>query len=238
MKTWMNFALLGLIAHLAPLYAQPASVEINGAPLPIRVLAQSPAETTTDLQVICLFRSSPVNTLHGSLTETNEKLHGLLDQLRKPELFRGEFGETLLITPPGSLGARKLLAIGLGNSQDFSPQRMQVVGEILYAEASRLGVAQPYFAPTILDGGVAKFTTGEVAEQVIAGILRASAIERALREHNATGAAVVKGLTYLAGAKNVESTRAGIEKAIAGAADRQTSDQAVPGPTRPRSKSD
>ena len=47
---------------------------------------------------------------------------------------------------------------------------MQMVGEILYDEASRLGVAHPYFAPTILDGGVSKFTTGEVAEQVIAAI--------------------------------------------------------------------
>jgi hypothetical protein len=117
----------------------------------------------------------------------------------------------------GSLGAKKLLIIGLGNSQDFSLQRMQLVGEILYAEASGLAVAEPYFAPTILDGGVAKFTTGEVAEHVIAGVLRAAAIERTLREHKATGEAVVKGLTYLAGAKNVESTRAGVEKAIAAA---------------------
>jgi hypothetical protein len=38
-----------------------------------------PAETTTELQVICLFRSSPENTLHGSLLELNEKLKGLLD---------------------------------------------------------------------------------------------------------------------------------------------------------------
>jgi hypothetical protein len=218
MTAWSNLAFLGLMAYLAPLYAQPASVEINGAPLPIRVLAQGPAETTADLQVICLFQSSPVNALHGSLTETNEKLHGLLDQLRRPELFRGGFGETMLITPPmGTLGAKKLLIIGLGNSQDFSPQRMQLVGEILYAEASRLAVAQPYFAPTILDGGVAKFTTGDVAEQVIGGVLRAAAIERTLRENKATGDSVVTGLTYLAGAKNVESTRAGIEKAIAAA---------------------
>jgi len=219
MRTWMISVLLGFTAYLAPSYAQPASVEINGAPLPIRVLAQSPAETTTELQVICLFRSSPTNTLHGSLTETNEKLHGLLDLLRKPQLFRGEFAETVLVTPPaGSLDAKKLLIIGLGNSEDFSPQRMQLVGEIIYAEASRLGIAQFYFAPTILDGGVAKFPTGEVAEQVTLGVLRAAAIERTLREHNAIGGAAVKGLTYLAGAKNVESTRVGIEKAIAAAA--------------------
>jgi hypothetical protein len=51
---------------------------------------------------------------------------------------------------------------------------MELVGAILYAESARLGVAHPYFAPTILDGGVSKYTTGEVAEQVIAGVPKSS----------------------------------------------------------------
>src|ERR1700733_4628013 len=34
-------------------------------------------------------------------------------------------------------------------------------GEILYTEASRLGVVHPFFAPTILDGRVGKFATGQ-----------------------------------------------------------------------------
>jgi hypothetical protein len=199
--------------------AQQASIDIKGAPIPLRILAQSPADTSTDLQVICLFRSSPVNTLHGSLTEMNEKLKGLLDRIRKPELFRGELGETLLIAPPkDTLGASKLLIVGLGDSQSFSPQRMQLVGEILYSEARQIGVAHPFFAPTILDGGVAKFTTGEVAEQVIAGFLRAVATDEVLREANASAGQGVAALTFLAGPKNVSSTREGIEKAIAAAA--------------------
>ena len=200
-----------LFAFLPVLCAQPASIEISGGPLPVRILAQSPADTTADLQVICLFRSLPGNALHGSLTEANDKLKGLLDRVRTPELFRGELGETLLISPPpGSLGAKKLLIIGLGDSQDFTPMRMQLVGEILYSESTRLGVAEPFFAPTILDGGVNKFATGEVAEQVIRGFLRAVAIEKAVK-----GPAVVARLTFLAGVKNVDSTRSGIEKAIA-----------------------
>ena len=124
-------------------------------PIPIQILVQSPAETDTDLQVICLFSSSPANTLHGSLVEANDRMRGLLDRVRSSSLFRGELGETLLLAPPrDSLGARKLLIIGLGDSETFSPQRMQLVGEIVYTEASRLGVAHPFFAPTILDGGV------------------------------------------------------------------------------------
>jgi cytosol aminopeptidase family protein len=209
--------LIPMLFLLAPaVHAQPAVIDIPGAPIPIRILAQSPADTTTELQVICLFRSSPVNTLHGSLTEANEKLKGLLERVRKPGLFMGELGETLLITPPkDSLAAKRLLVIGLGDSQNFSPQRMRLVGEILHSEASRLGVANPYFAPTILDGGVTGFTTGEVAEQVIRGFLRAVAIDGVLGDARGPRGPDITTLTYLAGAKNVDSTREGIEKAIA-----------------------
>ena len=70
--------------------AKPQSLDVAGGPIPMHVLMQSPADTETELQVICLFRSSPVNTLHGSLIEGNEKLNGLLDRIRKPNLFRGE----------------------------------------------------------------------------------------------------------------------------------------------------
>jgi hypothetical protein len=221
-KTTRTSALLIALIAGQMAHAQPAPIDIKSAPIPIQILAQSPAETTTDLQVICLFRSSPVNTLHGSLTETNAKLKGLLDRIRKPELFRGELGETLLVAPPkDSLGAEKLLIIGLGDSRSFSPQRMQLVGEVLYTEASRIGVAHPFFAPTILDGGVDKFTTGEVAEQVIGGFLRAAATDKLLREANAVASQGVTALTYLAGAKNVDSTREGIEKAIAAGAARK-----------------
>jgi hypothetical protein len=195
--------------------SSPASTEITDGPIPIRVLAQSPADTTTDLQVICLFRSSPVNTLHGSLVEVNEKLNGLLDRIRKPEMFRGDLGETLVITPrQGRFGARRLLIIGLGDSETFSPDRMQLVGEILYREANNLGVAHPFFAPTILDGGVAKFTTGEVAEQVIDGFLRADAMQKELATTGSAVAPAITRLTYLAGVKNVSSTRDGVEKAV------------------------
>jgi hypothetical protein len=219
MRRLRSTFLFGLIAWAWSIAcAQPTSIEIPNSPIPIQILAQSPAETKTDLQVICLFRSSPVNTLHGSLVETNEKLKGLLDQIRKPELFGGELGETLLITPPkGSFGARKLLIIGLGDSKTFAPQRMQLVGEILYTEASRLGVAHPFFAPTILDGGVTTFATGQVAEQVILGFLRAAATDKVLRDANAAAGQAIAMLTFLAGSKNVSNTREGIEKAIAAA---------------------
>jgi hypothetical protein len=194
---------------------KPAVINIANAPVPINILVQSPADTETDLQVICLFSSSPVNTLHGALVEMNDKLHGLLDRVRNPILFRGELGETLLLAPPrNSLGARKLLIVGLGDSQTFSLERMQLAGEILYTEASRLGVMHPFFAPTILDGGITKFTTGEISEQVITGFLRAAKTEKYIKYANASASQSVAALTYLAGQQHANNTREGIEKAI------------------------
>jgi Cytosol aminopeptidase family, N-terminal domain len=215
MRLTLWLVLLACPGPIAHAQTQPAPIDIPNSPIPVQILAQSPAEAKTDLQVICLFRSSPVNTLHGSLVEANEKLRGLLDRIRNPNLFRGELAETLLLVPPkGSLGARKLLVIGLGDSQTFSPERMQLVGEVVYSEASRLGVAHPFFAPTILDGGVNNFTTGQVSEQVFSGFLRAAAIDKVLKDANGSASPSVAALTFLAGAKNVDGTREGIEKAI------------------------
>jgi hypothetical protein len=183
--------------------------------LPVTVLRQSPADTKTDLQIFCLFASSPVNTLHGALLETNEKLHGLLDSIRKPGLFGGELGETILLTPPqGTLAAKRVLIIGLGDSAAFAPDRMYLVGKIALREANRLGVAHPFFAPTILDGGVTRYTTGQIAEQVVHGFRDALAGEVLLRSGNAAAGTVVEDFTYLAGPKFAADTQGGIDRAL------------------------
>jgi hypothetical protein len=82
-SVWLQILLAAalLFVHNADSFAQGTT---TAPTLKVIVLAQSPAETKTDLQIFCLFRSSPENALHGSLMEINEKLHGLLDKLRTP----------------------------------------------------------------------------------------------------------------------------------------------------------
>jgi hypothetical protein len=202
-------------SSLAQAQAAATAAQSKSA-IAIRVLVQSPAETDTEMQIICLFESVPDNALHGSLVETNEKLKGLLDKVRTPTSFRGELGETILIFPPaGSLAAKKLLIIGLGDSQTFTPQRMELVGSIAYNESNRLGVARPFFAPTILDGGVTKFATGQVAERFVTGFLRAAGTEKSLADAGASKGQVIQGLTFLAGAAHAADTQKAIDKAFA-----------------------
>jgi hypothetical protein len=206
-------------APAATAQSKPAEFPISGGPVLIRVLVQSPADTQTDLQIICLFRSDPSNTLHGSLAEINEKLGGLLDKIRTPSLFRGELGETIVLAPPsGTLAAKRLLVIGLGDSQTFAPDRMELVGSIAYRESFRLGSANPYFAPTILDGGVTKFATGEVAAEFVHGFLRAMRSHDVLLAAGAAPPKIIASLTFLAGAAHAADTQRAIEAALAAAA--------------------
>jgi hypothetical protein len=200
-------------AKQLPATGQVLHAQTSG--LPVDVLVQGPADTRTELQIICLFRSEPSNTLHGSLIEMNQKLQGLLDVIRTPSLFAGESGETLLIVPKsGTLPARKLLIIGLGDSTSFTPSVMNLVGTIAFNESSRLGIKHPFFAPTVLDGGVSGFNTGEIAEQFMRGFLRARDLENRLQSVKEGPATAVQRLTFLAGAAHATDTQSGIAKAF------------------------
>lgn len=212
---WLRILLVGVVLSGAPAWCS-AQAAGGGAPgLPVTVAVQSPAETKTELQIFCLFRSTPENGLHGSLIEIDEKLHGLLRQVRKPGLFGGELGETILLTPgEGTLGAKRVLIIGLGDSGTFRPERMYLAGKIAWREANRLGVAHPFFAPTILDGGVSGFGTGEIAEQVVRGMRDALATEAVLRGGHGTENVAVLDFTFLAGKAHAKDTQDGIARAL------------------------
>ncbi|MGA7852883.1 MAG: M17 family peptidase N-terminal domain-containing protein [Candidatus Acidiferrales bacterium] len=200
----------------AALLPDVAAFQARNSAIPAQVLVQSPAETNTELQIVCLFQSAPENSLHGSLVEINQKLQGLLEQVRTPALFRGDLGETLLITPStGNLPAKNLLLIGLGDSETFTPQRMELVGTIAYRESKRLNIRHPYFAPTILDGGVARYKTGEISQAFMTGFLRAVRTEKILVGVGASTIEVVQDLTFLAGAAHATDTKQGIEAALA-----------------------
>jgi hypothetical protein len=192
---------------------KPAELRVANSPFPVRVLIQSPAESETELQIICLFESVPANTLHGSLLELDEKLKGLLVAVRKPDLFRGELGETILITRPGAATARRLLIIGLGSSDSFTPRRMELVGSIAYHESNRLGVRHPFFAPAVLDGGVTTANPGETAEQFFRGFLRAERTEKLLVDAGSSTGQVIQDITFLAGPTHAIDTQRALERA-------------------------
>ena len=195
--------------------AESQVLTVSNASFPVDVLVESPAATKTDLQAICLFQSDPSHTFHGSLMEIDQKLGGLLSQIHKSNLFSGAAGETLLISPkPGTIPARKLLLIGLGDLESFTPEREQQVGFIFFEEAERLGISHPYFAPTVLDGGKTGTDTGDVAQQFLSGFLRAKASQDLLKNAGVSAGASPRSLTYLAGPTHAADTRDGLARAF------------------------
>lgn len=194
----------------------PAVAQNSSTPFKVDVLATSPVVTDTDMQILCLFRATPKNKLDGALTLTDNALKGLLAQVRGQQKFGGLLGETLLITPPpGTMKAKHLLLIGMGDSETFSPERMRLIGKIVVRESDRLGVSHPYFAPTVKDGGVSKFTTGQISEQVILGARDAYSLAQYLQTQNADSGPKVTQITYLAGKEYASTTQDGITKAFA-----------------------
>jgi Cytosol aminopeptidase family, N-terminal domain len=208
-------AALSSQAQTQPAIAESQVLTVSNASFPVDVLVESPAVTHTDLQAICLFQSDPGNTFHGSLMDIDQKLGGLLSQIHKSNLFSGALGETLLIAPkPGTIPARRLLLIGLGDLESFSPEREQQVGFILFEEAERLGVTHPYFAPTVLDGGKSGTDTGDVAQQFLSGFLRAKAIQDLLKNAGVAAGTSPGRLTFLAGPTHAANTRDGLARAF------------------------
>jgi hypothetical protein len=114
---------------------------------------------------------------------------------------------TLHGSPAGSLAARNRLIAGLGDSQTCTPRRLELVGSIAYNESNRLRVTHPFFAPTVLDGGLSKYTTGQESEEFITGFLGAERTEKLLQAAGAPKGAVIQALAYLAGPTHATDTQ-------------------------------
>jgi len=183
--------------------------------LPVDVLVQGPTQSPGDLQIICLFRSDPENKLLASLASMDQQLGGVLTQVRTHGLFRGDLGETMLLTPkPGVIAAQRLLIIGLGDRTTFTPQREELVGEIAYAESERLGVVAPTFAPTVIDGGFTGTDTGTIGSDFMKGFLRGRAIAAALYTAHAGPSPKVSRVTFLAGPAHALDTQKGLDSVL------------------------
>ena len=132
-------------------------VEVEGA-------VEGPATQKTPLQVACLFeysegdifRSPPaLVAAQNGMVHLDQALHGNITELRKSGAFVGRRDETMLLTPPaGAIGAQRLLLIGLGNRDAFTPEVMIGVGSVAMREALRLGVDRYAFASDLKDAGI------------------------------------------------------------------------------------
>lgn len=186
-------------------------------------LVQGPSSADAQLQVACVFEYTD-NDIHSTqalpanlngLVHLDEALKGEFTKIRQEGYFKGHSLETVLISPPkGSMSAKKLLLIGLGDRNKFTPELMTSVGEVAAREAMKLGVSDFAFASDLKDAGIDS-PTALIAGNVVKGIINANRSETYLKEHNLSKTKKLKKVYLLAGPSFFEVAGGGIQTVIA-----------------------
>ncbi len=187
----------------------------NGVAVKVRM--EGPYTADVPLQVVCYFKYTPegAKKMTGAPVELDKKLGGAIASLRERGEFVGDEGETLLLIPPkGSIEAKTLLLVGLGDESALSLNVMERVGRTALREAARLGVNRVAYAPLIRDQGNSKFGTGDVADAVLRGVLLAYDTEKRLQKQGLAKEFTLEQWNVEAGAAFFDDTVAGVQKGI------------------------
>jgi hypothetical protein len=187
----------------------------------LKVRMEGPYTAEVPLQVVCYFKYTKdgAQKMSGAPVELDKHLGGVIGALRERGEFTGDELETILITPSeGSIKAKALLLIGLGDETKLSLETMERVGKVALREAARLGVGKVAFAPLIRDQGNSTLNTGDVETAVVRGMLLAYDTESRLRKEGFGKAYTLEEWWVEAGPAYYDETVAGVKKASAEAA--------------------
>jgi hypothetical protein len=183
----------------------------------MKLRMEGPTTADVPLQVVCYFKYTPegVKRMKGAPVELDHELGGVIGALRERGDFVGDELETLLLIPPaGSIKAKALLLIGLGEERGLSLEVMERVGKIALREASRLGADRVAFAPLIRDQGNSTLDTGEIERSVTRGVLLAYDTEKRLQQEGRAKPFTLEEWEAEAGPAYFDATKAGLQKGI------------------------
>jgi len=189
----------------------------------IEGLVQGPSAAVADLQIACVFEYTEGDIFNAppalpaalnGMVHLDEATNGLITEIRKSGQFAGHALETILITPPaGKIKAKKLLLIGLGDRNQFTPGLMTKVGSVAMREALSLNVASLSFASDLKDAGIDS-PTALVAENVTKGMLQAYKVAEYLKSKHYAAFKPLSKVILLAGPSFFTVAGQGIETAI------------------------
>jgi len=184
-----------------------------------------PYMQAADLQIICAFKHKPSgDTYLGAAKEFDQKTGGILSTLRNRGEFVGELAETILFTPPkGSIPAKRVLVIGLGDQGKLSLDTLGVVGRIAARESVRLKAREVAWAPVIRDQGDSMIDVGEGDAEFVKQMLLAYDTEKRLQAQGLADEFSIEQWVIEAGepyfdnvVKRVGEVLGSVEKDIAG----------------------
>jgi hypothetical protein len=207
---------MGICAAIAFAAApmEKAVGEAGGVSVSIKMIG--PATQATDLQIICILQHDPAgDTYIEAMHDLDQRLGGLLSDLRNRGDFVGAAGETLLLTPPaGAIAAKRLLLIGVGEEPKLTADKLRVTGRIAAREAGRLKVSHISWAPTLHDQGSTRIEVGEGDAAFATGFAEASAAEQYLAKRGLADPPSVADLTIEAGPKFFDSAATKVAAAL------------------------
>jgi hypothetical protein len=200
--------------------ADPVKEQAIEAPnkVTIKVRMEGPYTADVPLQVVSYFKYTPegVKRMSGAPVELDKHLGGVIGSLRERGEFVGDDLETILIIPPqGSIAAKALLLVGLGDEATLSLDKMERVGRVAFREAARLGTKKVAFAPLIRDQGNSKIDTGDIETAVVRGMLLAYDTEKRLQEQGLGKPFTLDEWWVEAGPAYFDETVVGVKKASA-----------------------
>ncbi len=163
----------------------PKETVFDTRPLGIKLSVKmvGPYMQAADLQIICAFKHKPSgDTYLGAAKEFDRKVEGVLSALRNRGEFVGELGETILFIPPkGSIPAKRVLVIGLGDEEKLSLDTLRTAGRVAARESVRLKAGQVAWAPVIRDQGDSALDVGEADGAFVEQMLMAYDTEKRLQ---------------------------------------------------------
>ncbi len=182
-STVLAFSLFGTYA-VGPETA-PEETVFDTRPLGIKLSIKKvgPYMEAADLQIICAFKHKPSgDTYLSAAKELDRNVRGVLSALRNGGEFVGELAETILFTPPkGSIPAKQVLVIGLGDEERLSLDSLRVVGTVAARESVRLKAKEVAWAPLIRDQGNSVLHVGESDGAFVEQMLLAYDTEKRLQ---------------------------------------------------------
>ena len=183
----------------------------------IKVRMEGPYTADVPLQVVCYFKYTDdgAKRMKGAAVELDKHLNGAISSLRTRDEFAGDQLETMLITPKnGTIKAKTLLLIGLGDESQLSLDVMERVGRIALREAKKLGVGKVAFAPLLRDQGNDNLDVGLVETAVVRGMLLAYDTEQRLQAEGLSNNYALSEWWVEAGPAYFEDTVGGVKEAV------------------------
>jgi hypothetical protein len=181
----------------------PRETVFNTRPLGIKLSVKmvGPYMQAADLQIICAFKHKPSgDTYLGAAKEFDQKVEGILSAMRNRGEFVGELAETILFMPPkGSIPAKRVLVIGLGDEEKLSLDTVRVAGRVAARESVRLKAKHVAWAPVIRDQGNSVLDVGEVDGSFVEQMLLAYDTERRLQAQGLADEFSIEALVIEAG---------------------------------------